>query len=157
MKILMDFGANPCAETSAGDNLFHLALLEGKGEVVKFLLERKSVPRLNVNLENRNGASPLSIAAEKGDIDSVELLIKAGAHAYKSNKQKRSPLHYAASHGNVKIARALIKTLSQEHKVNLINTATIEGWTALHIATDQQHVDFVKYPPSSWHAQALAP
>ena len=145
MKILMDFGADPSTYTSEGDNVLHLSLMEGRGEVVKFLLERRFVPRLNVNSENKNGASPLSIAAEKSDIDSIDLLIKAGAHAHKTNKKSRSPLHYAAKNGNVKVARTLMKPLTQEQRVELINRKTSEGYTALHIATGQQHVDFVKY------------
>lgn len=144
MKMLIDFGADPTAETSEGDNLLHLALVEGKGEVVKLLLERKFLPKLNVNLENRNGASPLSIAAEKSDIESIELLIKAGAQAYRTNKYGRSPLHYAARHGSIKVARALTKGLSHDQKINLISRATVEGWTALHIAAEQQHVEFAK-------------
>lgn len=152
MKTLMDFGADPLAETAEGDNLLHLSLIEGKGEVVRFLLEKRFLPRLNVNLENHNGASPLSIAAEKCDLDSIELLIDAGAHICRTNKQRRSPLHYAARSGNVKIAKAFMKALTYEQRADFINRVTIEGWTALHIATEQQHIEFARHIFAIWNS-----
>eukprot|EP00210_Caulerpa_lentillifera_P009126 g8700.t1 len=145
MQILINYGADISATTKEGDNVLHLALIEGKGEVVKFLLERVFFPRINVNQENSNGSTPLSIAAEKCDLDSILVLIRAGAQPLKQNKASCSPLHYAAKQGKVVIAKAIMRPLNANQRSDLIGRVTAEGWTALHVATTLKHYDFVKY------------
>lgn len=84
VQILINYGADVSATTKEGDNVLHLALIEGKGEVVKSLLERHFFPRINVNQENSNGSTPLTIAAEKCDLDSTLALIRAGGQPLRS-------------------------------------------------------------------------
>lgn len=83
MQILIQYGADVSTTTSDGDNSLHLALIEGEGQIVRFLLERRLLPRACLNQENMNGCTPLTIAAEKCDQESTVLLITAGALPYR--------------------------------------------------------------------------
>eukprot|EP00210_Caulerpa_lentillifera_P009480 g9040.t1 len=145
MHILINYGANITATTSDGDNSLHLALIEGKIEAVRFLLEKRIFPRVNVDQENNKGRTPLHIATERCNVDSTKLLINAGAQPFRKNNCNCGPIHYAAKHGNTLIAKTLISLLNATQRVNLIQERTADGWTALHIATNQKHYDFVKF------------
>jgi ankyrin repeat protein len=68
-------------QNEKGDSGLHVALREGSLKVVNFLL-------------NRQGESPLMIAAIKGHLDIARQLIRRGAEV---NKPGWTPLHYAAS------------------------------------------------------------
>lgn len=145
MKLLLYYGADPTSETSEGDNLLHLALIEGRTEIVRFILESDLSYKFFLNAENGRGSTPLSIACEKRNVEAVELLLKAGADAGRCNKHGRCALHYAAGHGDLKIGKLLVKSLRHHQREEFINRPTKEGWTSLHMAAEFQHVEFVRW------------
>ena len=60
------------------------------------MYKRQAQPKTDVNLANGNGETPLMLAAIKGRLDLVKLLIARGAYV---NREGWTPLHYAASNG----------------------------------------------------------
>lgn len=62
-------------------------------------------PQIDLNVLNRQGESPLMMAALKGQVDLVEKMVQKGADV---NKTGWTPLHYAASTGQTKVIAALL-------------------------------------------------
>ena len=82
----------------------------------------------NVNDPNREGRTPLHLAAKATNIDLVNTLIAKGADINATDQYGATPLHMAAETGNVAIVQALIAAGA------LVNTTTINGNTPLHLA-----------------------
>lgn len=71
----------------------HIALQQESWTAAQALIAQ---PKTDVNLANGNGETPLMLAAIKGRLDLVKLLIARGAYV---NREGWTPLHYAASNG----------------------------------------------------------
>lgn len=65
-----------------------------------------NAPKIDLNLLNGNGESPLMLAALKGELDLVEKMVKKGADV---NKTGWTALHYAASNGHSAVIRLLLE------------------------------------------------
>lgn len=76
------------------------------------------------------GQTPLHIAALKGDLGTVRLLLHYGAQPRLADDQGCIPLHYAVENGYLDVVRSLIQF--DEISVNRRNS---QGRTPLHIAT----------------------
>jgi ankyrin repeat protein len=85
----------------------------------------------------RGGATPLLFAARVGDVESAQLLLKAGADANESQPDGVSALVLAAHSGNGRSARLLL-----EHGAD--PNAFGSGYTALHAAILRSDVNLVK-------------
>ena len=98
----------------------------GDLETARFLLEA------GIDKDFRNpdgGETPLLRAVEDdGHAHIVQLLLKAGAHANRSDYFGEAPLMYAARNGHVEIAQLLLEAGADK------NLANDEGETALMIA-----------------------
>jgi ankyrin repeat protein len=103
----------------------HRAAYKGHKKVVKLLLDAE----FNVNARNHRKETPLHGAAHEGFNDVIDLLISEGANFETVCEDKKTCLHEAAINGMTKTVRHLVKFFN-----NIINNATTEGETALHIA-----------------------
>lgn len=65
-----------------------------------------NAPKINLNVFNSLGESPLMLAALKGQLELAEKLVKKGADV---NKTGWTPLHYAASNGHVEVIKLLLE------------------------------------------------
>lgn len=65
--------------------------------------------RVNLNLEDKFGATPLIISSMLGYTRLLLLLIKNGANVNQANKYGVKPLHMAACYGYVETVKILIK------------------------------------------------
>jgi ankyrin repeat protein len=75
----------------------HLAAYFGLGKSISTLLERPH----NINLEDEDGRTPLSWAAEKGHRAVVKLLLDKNADVEAKNIFGRTPLSWATEKGRV--------------------------------------------------------
>ncbi len=92
--------------------------------------ELKEVIKKLVNLPDKEGMTPLHLAINNKDVETVELLLKSGASADLNDRYGRSLLMYAASEGNEKIFDLFLKYhlhLDLDHKDK-------NGGTLLHYA-----------------------
>ncbi len=96
--------------------------------VVELLLNHKA----DVNVSNKDGATPLLLAAENSHAAVVELLLKHKADVNAANTYGSTPLHFAALKGSITVAELL---LNYQADVNAKNRA---GDTPLHYATNAE-------------------
>lgn len=117
----------------------------------------------NVNQVAKNGATPLFVAAEKGFVEGVTLLLAVpGIELDRALSDGTTPLHIASQKGHVSVVELLIKARAQANKTKktgatplyeavehnqlevvrrlcliegiAVNKATIDGWAPIHIA-----------------------
>jgi hypothetical protein len=88
---LLARGFDVNARSPDGQHGLYLALREQSREVVALLLAR---PDLDVDASNAAGETPLMMAALKGDVATMQALIRRGAAV---NRPGWTPLHYAAT------------------------------------------------------------
>jgi uncharacterized protein len=84
-------GVDPNAADSKGRTALNIALREESDKALDSLL---AYPQLDLNAANANGETPLMLAALKGRLEWVQLLVKRGARI---NRDGWTPLHYACS------------------------------------------------------------
>ncbi|KAF7945155.1 hypothetical protein EAE96_009934 [Botrytis aclada] len=88
---LLNAGADSTIMTNDGRNLLHLASRARRSDVVHLLIER--CDRALVSQKDSCGRTPLHDACASGRMESVYLLLKAGADITSKDSQGRTPLH----------------------------------------------------------------
>lgn len=94
--------------------------------------------RLNVNTPDVEGMTALHWAAHWDDLETVKLLLSAGAKAEASNRYGVTPLHEASTVGNVAMVEALLKAGANP------NAGYGAGETPLMTAARTGNTDIVK-------------
>ena len=173
LLILMGAGADPNARASQGGTALHRAAFwRTRALEITALLEGGSDP--NLRYHGLNGVTALHLAAEKGNVDGVSILLDHGADSSALDDRGRTPLGTAARtfggrwgrHGYH--AKAIM--VARELLDNGSNASELEdhGWKALHTAAllskdrsgivdliGQGHDPDVK-TPSGWTALHIA-
>ncbi|XP_067618406.1 uncharacterized protein [Eurosta solidaginis] len=80
----------------------------------------------------------INIAASKGDIRTVQRLLKDGADANDKDIDGRTPLHYAVSNGHIDIVNILLTNGAN------VSQVTNKGNTPLHTATSKYYQEIVE-------------
>ena len=81
------------------------AAMRRNGEAVRSLLQRKA----DVNAPQIDGTTALHWAVRLDDLDTAELLIRAGANVSAANRAGATPMQLAALNGNAAMVERLIK------------------------------------------------
>lgn len=84
-----------------------------------------------------NEKSPLSIACERNDSNSVELLIKHGANVNICNKYGYPPLYICCEYGYTNCAEVLLLNKADVNKCNRYE------WSPLHISCKNNHINCI--------------
>jgi hypothetical protein len=76
VKLLVTLGEDPAFETSDGRTPLSVAFMSGKYDIAKFLLKQQSKTRgkLNIDSQNRDGLTVLSILTLAGKNDSIRAI-----------------------------------------------------------------------------------
>ncbi|XP_066937511.1 uncharacterized protein [Macrobrachium rosenbergii] len=114
-------GSNPNTEAkvssvSEGRTALHEAAEEGRGDIVKLLLESGA----NVNAKDNFRRTALHNAAHNGLVDIMKLLLESGANVDAKDNSRQTPLHQAAFSEEFQI----IKFYAQRN--TSVYTATID-------------------------------
>ena len=125
-------GVDPNAADSNGRTALNVALREESDKAFNSLL---AYPQLDVNTANANGETPLMMAALKGRLEWVQLLVKRGA---KINRGGWTPLHYACSGPDNGVALWLIAQGAD------INARSPNGTTPLMMSVRYGPVDLAE-------------
>ncbi len=120
-------------------------------QIVHFLIKAGISP----DSANNMGQTPLMLAAAKGDLSMVTLMLKLGANATLTDLNGKSALSYAQSSGNQHILDLLIKHGAPSGPESAIVQAAAAGNTAEVLRLIQQGTD-VKSPQGIGFEAALA-
>lgn len=108
MKTRKDVNPNAYCDNEAHRPMIVCAAMKGNSEVIKYLLEEDNADP-NIQVPRYNGLTALMFAARKGNISSVEALLKGGALPDIQDNFGRTALTVAASEGFSNVVRALLK------------------------------------------------
>ena len=119
----------------------HWLAENGDKEAIENILGKLNESKLNriANAKNTFGFIPLHIAAHKGYLQVVEVLVEHKADIKTFDNFSRTPLHRAVGSGRLDAVKYLV-----EHDAD-INTSDKIGWTPLHTASAIGSLDVVKY------------
>ena len=113
--------------------MLYAAALNGQTAEVNALIEA----HVDVNAADKDGFTPLLVAACVGHTEVVASLIKARARLDVTDKNERTALFIAAQEGHV----AIVVLLLEAHAY--VDSASSDGSTPLHIATFKGHIETV--------------
>ncbi len=133
---LLDYKADVNALGPDGETGLARAAVLGATEVARVLIDRGA--RVKVRFARVNH-TPLHVAAERGFLPLVNLLLDAGAEVDARDSNGFTPLIDAAEQGRTLVVRALLLAGA---KVNQTNTT---GRTALWLAASRGHEETVTY------------
>lgn len=127
----------PIINKKTGSTALHLAAELGHSTLKLFLVNKK----LNIDMVDKKGITPLHYAARYGSSEAVEALlrhwkIKVNIH---DGVKGWTPLHYAARYGHTEV----VKTLLRHPKIK-VNTIDDDYETALMQAAAFGHIETVK-------------
>jgi ankyrin repeat protein len=93
---------DPNQRDDQGQAALYLALRNESYQVAAALLAH---PKTEIDLVNRNGETPLMMAALRGNLEWTQRLLERGAQL---NREGWTPLHYAASSNEPQVVRLLL-------------------------------------------------
>lgn len=107
--------------------LLHWSCRVDHVDIVKLLVTRS---RMSCNAQKANGATPVYVAADSGNLNCIKILIEEGAcDAGLPDDARITPLHRAVSNGHLDVAEYLLKTAGVD-----VDPKDFSGSTPLHHA-----------------------
>lgn len=136
LELLMRRGADTDVRDAEGRPLLYLLVLEGHLDMANLLIEKGGVPLESKDVEGRTA---LHVAAWKGDLEGIAMLLKYGADPNAQDLDGRPPLHSVAWRGHAAAGRLFLR--NKGLKVDL--ACKQQGATALSIASQEGHTEIV--------------
>ena len=138
VKILLDTGADPNITDTYGDTCLHAAIHgQCSTGTIQEILDHGA--HVNINIVNKDGATPLLLACSTAQSEVVKLLLKAKADPNIAYADGDASLHTAiAANCN---ERTIQKIINYNADVNAVNK---RGRTALLLGCFYRHVDSVR-------------
>lgn len=131
---LLAAGAQLDARSEDGMTCLHLAAQSGHGEICNVLL---NTGRIDVNVQDDGGWTPLVWAAENQHVNVVKLLLEWNADPNVRDNEENVALHWSAYSGNVDISQLFLDVGCE------LGAANIRGDTPLHISARQSNYECV--------------
>ena len=135
VKLFLDHKADTELSDPAGC-LLDMAVKGRNQEVVKRLVDAG----VNVNAQSRKKWTPLLRACKEKDLALFEFLLEHGARPDLADYQGHTPLTIASNTGELSIVRKLVCDCSVD-----VNSQSIHGITALHMAAQDGHLSVVDF------------
>src|SRR5262249_48898145 len=134
VNLLVERGADVNARTATGITVLTVAArYRGNSEVVRLLLKKGARPNTEKGVEPRNNATPMFFAVMAGDVETLGLLIEAGAKIGNRmnliGRFQQSPLLYAAF-GDRPVAELLLAKGADANEVD-DDKISVLSWAAI--------------------------
>lgn len=133
VKIFIGSGADPNYVRGGWSILMRVAR-EGRSDIAQILIENGA----KVNFKGKEGASPLTIAAEYGNVGVSRVLLSNGADINIRNDHGNTALMYGAEYGHPEIVSLLLAAGAD------LTPKDLDGETALMTAQRRGRVAIVK-------------
>jgi ankyrin repeat protein len=164
VQLLLDRGAQVDAkENLRGTTALMWAAEQNHSDIIQLLVEhhaqvnavsavikpprRRGLGFANPNapgeIPSKGGLTPLLFAVREGALDSVKVLVAAGAQVNQPSVEGSSPLLVAVQNGFYGVARFLIEQGAD------INLANAKGWTPLYLAVKDRDQETTAIPGPS--------
>ena len=114
----------------------HYAAFWGLHPIVEFLITTHSQDVCSP--DSTDNATPLHLASQMGQIDTVRILIERGADLAAQNKDGETPLHFASQKGEADVACMLIERGAD------VTAQNKDGETQLHLASRKGEADITR-------------
>jgi ankyrin repeat protein/L-ascorbate metabolism protein UlaG (beta-lactamase superfamily) len=125
IELVLKSGADISKANSEGKTALHMAVMNKRPEIVGILAPK--MKDINVQ-ENILGNTPLHIAAINGDLQSTEILLKAGAKANILNNSNKTAVDYAIRYGYPEVVSLFMTNgLATKEAVNAAKTNKAAG------------------------------
>jgi len=138
VRLLLKQNADIFVKDSSDKTCLYVAAEDDCVDVFMVLREHKKVKILLEEFD-KNENTPLHIAAMKGNLKIVEMLLEMGACIDSKNDQNLTPLHLAAKHGRSTIVKMLLLK-----DISIVNDEDDASNTPLHLAALEGHVKVVE-------------
>eukprot|EP00794_Sanderia_malayensis_P000499 gene499-1145_t len=138
VKLLISLGADVTLKDSDDRTCLFIAAEEDCVDTLKFLLEHSKAQQLLDEFDEREN-TPLHVAASKGFIKIVKILLQRNACIDAKNDQNLTPLHLAAKYGRARIVEILLK-----QDLVIVNDEDDTSNTPLHLAALEGHTRVVQ-------------
>jgi len=106
VSILLNAGANCNLGNSYQASPLFIAVQKKRNDICQQLLGNS---RIKVDNPTRDGTTPLLISIQLGNLDEMELVIKAGADIERADDAGRTPLLTAANYGDLEAIEILVQ------------------------------------------------
>lgn len=137
MKLLAKAGADLNARNKRRQTALHIAINKGQISLVRTLLEL----HCHHSLQDSEGDTPLHDAISKEQDEMLSLLLEHGADITLTNNNGFNALHHAALKGNPSAMKILITKLIKTNRLWIVEEKKDDGYTALHLAALNNHVE----------------
>ncbi|KAG8644650.1 hypothetical protein MANES_11G152042v8, partial [Manihot esculenta] len=153
-RVLVESGADKDAKSKDGRTALYRAAANGDHKMVEMLIEMGSDPQSQIvmavqllmflgtrdifgplDLRDKEGRTPLHLAAGRGNIKCSRVLVESGADKDAKSKDGRTALYRAAANGDHKMVEMLIEMGSDP------TIADNHGRSAFDVARDKGHLN----------------
>ncbi|KAM3859908.1 ankyrin repeat and SOCS box protein 3 [Diretmus argenteus] len=155
VRKLIRRGFSVDSRDNRGWNALHEAAAAGSKKCLQEILSASAAGsshgcRAYVNSLTHEGESALYLAAQRGHLAVIRLLLKAHANINQPTNDLSCPLYTAVDGGHKEIVELLV---SKSAEVNGAHTASC--WTCLHQAVYKGHIEVVRVLVNVCHLEAL--
>ena len=134
VNLLLKKGINPNTVDANGNPMLILAIRDKSTNVIDALLNDK---RIDVDLSNKSGETPLMMASIDGNLPLVKTLVLG--HKAQLDHIGWTPLHYACAKGHLEVAQFLVANGA------IVDSLSVGNTTPLMMAVQSGNEQLVKF------------